>query len=119
MKKERPEELQSKTFKKTVACGSLFITVGFNGNPWEIFLNGGKTGTCRANLESLARILTLAFQSSDIMFDEIIDQLKGLRCDACSRKIAKSQANVKQRMPWSCSDAVARVLDSLDCKKEN
>jgi ribonucleoside-diphosphate reductase alpha chain len=110
-RKDRPEEIQSKTFKTKVACGTLFITVGYDDSgPIEIFLNGSKNGTCRANLEGLARALTLCFKYH-LPLDEVTEQISKIRCGACTNKIAKEgDKDKKQKMNWSCPDAVARTI---------
>jgi hypothetical protein len=114
MPNTRPEILDGSIKKVKVGCGALFITVGFNqGKIYEIFLNGSKLGGCRANQESIGRILSLAFRY-EIPTAEIIDQLALISCPACTR--AKAKLNDSEQIknaPTSCGDAVAKVLKQL------
>lgn len=117
--KNRPEEVKAKTIKTIVACGSIFVTIGYDeqGNPLELFLNGSKLGTCRGNLEALARLTTLLLKN-DINIDLIADQLYHIKCTSCLQKIAKSDIEDKNKLPWSCADAVAKILLKHKTRKE-
>jgi len=110
----RPEILEGKTKKLKVGCGTLFITLNYKENkPFEIFLNGSKMGGCRANQESLSRIITLLFRYS-IPIDEVIDQLDMIKCPACTRVKAKLENQVEiKNFPTSCGDAVAKFLKEI------
>lgn len=120
-KKERPDEVQSKTYKTRVSCGSMFVTVGCgdDGTPIEIFVQGSKLGTCRPNLEGLSRVLTLCFKYN-IPMEEIIDQISKINCHNCRVLIkAEPDKEKKKKMNWSCPDAVSRILGRFnDVKKK-
>lgn len=105
--------------KVKVGCGTLFIAVGYNrGKIHEIFLNGSKLGGCRANQESIGRILSLAFRY-EIPLEEIIDQLALISCPACTRAKAKlDDAEKVKNFPTSCGDAVAKLLRQLVDNKQ-
>jgi len=113
-KHTRPDMLDGGIKKVKVGCGTLFIAVGYNqGKIHEIFLNGSKLGGCRANQESIGRILSLAFRY-EIPLEEIIDQLTLITCPACTRAKAKLDDPDKiKNFPTSCGDAVAKLLRQL------
>jgi len=110
---ERPERLEGSIRKMRMPCGSLWIIVGVDakGYPREIFLEGSKAGTCRANLEGEARLATKLLQTKD--WNEVIDALKGIRCPACMRKIGALSDEEKKAHPWSCSDAITKEVEYL------
>jgi hypothetical protein len=106
----RPKKINSETFKYKVACGGLFITVGYDkdGKPTEVFLNGSKTGGCRSNQESLGRLVSLALRGGQL--EGVLDQLTGIICASCSRKKGELVPEERKHYPNSCGDAVARAL---------
>ena len=118
-KHDRPDMLDGGIKKVKVGCGTLFIAVGYNrGKIHEIFLNGSKLGGCRANQESIGRILSLAFRY-EIPLEEIIDQLALISCPACTRAKAKlDDAEKVKNFPTSCGDAVAKLLRQLVDNKQ-
>jgi hypothetical protein len=101
--------------QRVVACGNLWITIAENakGKPSRLFLNGGKDGTCEANLEAVARLTTLCLQSN-ISLQDIINQLERIKCPACERAKGKLTGEGRGKelkdFSWSCADAVAREL---------
>ena len=113
-KKERPDFLTGKTYKERVACGNLYVTINFlDDKPYEIFVDGSKEGTCRSNLEGLGRALTLCVRHA-VPISEIVDQIGRIRCPACfTQKGKESDVNKKREMPWSCPDAIAKILSRL------
>ena len=69
--------------KTTTGCGPLYVTINYdeNGNPFEIFNSIGKSGGCaQSQTESTGRMVSLALRSG-IGAEEIISQLKGIRCN--------------------------------------
>lgn len=96
------------TIDKRNACGKMFITINRdkNGNIVESFVNVGKTGTCKSNIDGINRLLSLALRSG-VKVDEIVDQLKGISCAACSRVKAKGE----KIDGLSCSDIIGRLLE--------
>ena len=110
----RPKDLEGKTRKIKVGCGTLYLTVNFHDKkPVELFLNGSKLGGCRANQEGLSRLVSLAFKTGTSVAD-VIDQLELIKCPACTRAKAKLDNEKEvQDFPTSCSDAVAKFLKSI------
>ena len=113
----RPKDLDGKTRKIKVGCGTLYLTVNFNNKkPVELFLNGSKLGGCRANQEGLSRLVSLAFKTGTDV-SEVIDQLELIKCPACTR--AKAKLNDEKEVkdyPTSCPDAVAKFLKTFEEK---
>jgi len=117
-KSDRPELIDGVTKKVKVGCGTLFITVGYDGaKVTEVFLNGSKLGGCRANQECIGRLLSLAFRHN-IPLTEVIDQMELIVCPACTRAKAKltDPKRIKE-FPTSCGDAVAKLLKQLVANK--
>ena len=100
----RPRTTRGFTTEFGVACGTLYITMnlGENMKPLETFLNTGKGGVCRANVEAISRLTSLLLRSG-VSHQHIVRQLKGIRCPVCL---------AQGKEVTSCSDALARVLSS-------
>lgn len=98
----RPPVTQGFTEKVKIGCGNLFITVNSDEHGvCEVFTNTGKAGGCPSQSEATARLASIAIRSG-VSLEEIVDQLKGIRCPSCLRK-----EGVKAT---SCPDAIARCL---------
>ena len=97
------------TDKYYTACGSFFLTINRdkNGNIVESFVNVSKNGTCKSNIDGLNRMISLALRSGTKV-DEIIDQLKGITCAACTRVKTKGDKKIDG---LSCPDIIAKALD--------
>lgn len=108
--------------QREVACGNLWVTIGEDkkGNPTRVFLNGGKEGTCEANLEAVGRLATLCLSNGQI--DPLIDQLRRIKCPACERAKGRLTGEGRQKelkdFAWSCPDALARELETYKNGKE-
>ena len=100
---ERPKTTYGVTSEFSVACGTLYVTLNFDedGNPIETFLTTGKGGVCRANVEAVSRTVSLALRSG-IAKEEVVKQLKGIRCPYCLSKNKKY---------LSCADALAKFIE--------
>lgn len=112
----RKRNTEQGTFnQRVVACGNLWILIGTDskGKPVRAFLEGGKMGTCHANLEAMGRLVTLCLQNN-VSLEDIIDQIERIKCPACERRKGKlaGEGNTKElkECVWSCPDAVAREL---------
>jgi ribonucleoside-diphosphate reductase alpha chain len=75
----RPEELEGITSKIKTGYGNLYITVNtFNGVPFEVFAQIGKSGySTMADTEAICRLISLGLRSG-IPVDTIVKQLKGI-----------------------------------------
>lgn len=94
------------TYCEKCACGTLYITVNrdTNGNVVETFVNVDKKGICKANVAAVNRLISLAMRSG-IKIDEIIDQIRGIDCPACTKS-----ANKTELSGLSCPDIIARTI---------
>lgn len=88
-----------------IGCGNLYVTVNYDDNGiCEVFTSTGKAGGCPSQSESTARLVSIALRSG-ISVEEIINQLKGIRCASTVR-----QAGLKCT---SCPDAIAKVIKKV------
>jgi len=97
------------TDKYTTACGSFYLTINRDkeGNIVESFVNTSKNGTCKSNIDGLNRLISLALRSGTKV-DEIVDQLKGITCSACTRVKTKGEKKING---LSCPDIIAKALE--------
>ena len=95
------------TYCKKCACGTLYITLNRDddGNVVESFIHTSKGGICQANTSAVNRLVSLCMRSG-VKTDEIIDQLKGITCGACT----KAMSNGIKLDGISCPDILARTL---------
>ncbi|MBL7157451.1 MAG: vitamin B12-dependent ribonucleotide reductase [Candidatus Omnitrophica bacterium] len=101
----RPDVIYGATTKIATGCGNLYITINEDGEglPFEVFMQMGKAGGCAmSQLEAIGRLLSLALRSG-IDLNSIIEQLRGIRCPSPSWE--------KGGRIFSCSDAIARVIE--------
>ena len=102
----------NKTYGTTIdrksACGKMFITINRDekGNIVESFVNVGKSGICKSNIDGINRLVSLSLRSG-VKVEEIIDQLRGIICPACTKVKAKGE----KIDGASCADIIGRVLE--------
>ena len=103
------------TYCKKCACGTLYITLNRDddGNVVESFIHTSKGGICQANTSAVNRLVSLCMRSG-VKTDEIIDQLKGITCGACT----KAMSNGIKLDGISCPDILARTLIEF-CKPKD
>lgn len=107
MPRDRDEITEGITKKSSIGCGKLYITANYDEKGLvEVFTNLGKGGGCPAQTEATARLISLCLRSN-IKPEEIIGQLKGIRCHST---IAKKANNPAIKV-LSCPDAIARTLE--------
>ncbi|MFH1790985.1 MAG: vitamin B12-dependent ribonucleotide reductase, partial [Candidatus Omnitrophota bacterium] len=114
MPRPRPNVTTGTTTKVTTGCGNLYVTINEDEQnlPFEVFMQMGKAGGCAmSQLEAIGRLLSLAMRSG-IEIRSVIEQLKGIRCPSPSWE--------KGGRIFSCSDAIARVIEQrlIKAKKE-
>lgn len=95
------------TFCKKCACGTLYVTTNCDseGNLVEIFTHTSKGGICQANLNAETRMASLALRAG-VRVDEVIDQLKGITCPACTA--VKARGGKLDGI--SCPDIIAKTI---------
>jgi len=101
----RPVVTNGTTTKVATGCGNLYITINVDDRslPFEVFIQMGKAGGCAASqLEAIGRLVSLALRSG-VENSKIVEQLRGIRCPSPSWE--------KSGRIFSCSDAIARVLE--------
>ena len=104
-KRPRPDITFGTTEKTKIGCGKLYITI--NSDQYgisEVFTSTGRGGGCRSQSEATSRLISLALRSG-IPIEEIIHQLKGIRCAAAIKR--NGVPNV------SCPDAIARAIKNF------
>lgn len=101
--KGRPDTLQGITNKIKTGFGNLYVTINtFNGRPFEVFAQIGKSGyDTMADTEAISRLISLALRSG-IDVETIIEQLRGIGGDA---PVYGSGGLIR-----SVPDAIAKVL---------
>ncbi|WP_300298353.1 vitamin B12-dependent ribonucleotide reductase, partial [uncultured Intestinimonas sp.] len=101
----RPDVTMGYTEKVKIGCGKLFITVNYDEHGiCEVFTNTGRAGGCPSQSEATARLVSIALRSG-VDSDEIITQLKGIRCPSCIR-----QPGIPVT---SCPDAIAKAIQKV------
>jgi len=103
-KTERPSILPSECTKVETGCGSIYITVGFyEGNPFEVFITRGHTGTCVYSMnEALGRSISIGLQHG-VPLENYVKTLRGIQCE-------KPLDFPKDKRCTSCADGLAKVL---------
>ena len=106
-----------KTYCKKTACGTLYITVNCNDNNEvvETFVHTSKGGICQSNINAINRMVSLNLRSG-VKVEEVIDQLRGITCPACTRVMAQGT----KLDGISCPDIISRTIkefaDSVEDK---
>jgi len=103
--RKRPEVLKGTTRLVKTGCGNIYVTIteDDDGNIFELFTSMGKAGGCASSQsEAIGRLISLALRSG-IDPQEIVKQLKGVRCH---QPVWHSGGQV-----LSCSDAIAKALE--------
>lgn len=98
----RPAAVYGMTERMKIGCGNLYVTVNYDENGiCEVFTNTGKAGGCPSQSEATARLVSVALRSG-VSVDEVIDQLKGIRCPSTIRN--------PDLKCTSCPDAMSKVI---------
>ena len=101
----RPDVTMGYTEKVKIGCGNLYITVNYDEQGiCEVFTNTGRAGGCPSQSEATARLMSVALRAG-VNSDELIQQLKGIRCPSCLRQ--------KGVPVTSCPDAIAKAIEKV------
>jgi ribonucleoside-diphosphate reductase alpha chain len=105
--RQRPRVTHGVTLLMHTGCGRMYVTVNEDEQgACEIFTQLGKSGGCTASqAEAVSRLVSLALRSG-VNQEEIISQLKGIRCP--SPTLAEGGAIL------SCADAIGKALENYN-----
>lgn len=103
--RKRPDMIKGATRLMKTGCGNLYVTINEDdkGQLFELFTSMGKAGGCASSQsEAIGRLVSLAFRSN-IEYEEVIKQLKGISCHQPSW--------TDGGRVLSCSDAIAKAIE--------
>lgn len=104
--RKRPAVMRGFTEQVRIGCGKLYVTVNYDDEGiCEVFTNTGKHGGCPSQSEAVGRLTSLSLRSG-IKMEDVVRQLKGIRCPSTIRQHGLQVL--------SCPDAIAKVLRQAD-----
>ncbi|MBI2487724.1 MAG: adenosylcobalamin-dependent ribonucleoside-diphosphate reductase [Deltaproteobacteria bacterium] len=109
---KRPQFLQGFTEAIKTGYGNLYVTVNtYEGRPFEVFVQIGKSGyTTMADAEAIGRLTSLALRSG-ISVKDVVEQLEGIG--------GASPVFSDGKLVMSIPDAIAAVLKKHFVSQEN
>jgi hypothetical protein len=111
---ERKWALDGITYHIPSGCGTCHITVNFQDNkPVEIYAKSSAKGGCKANMEAIGRIMSIALQDG-VSIDRLLEQCDTIRCPTAMAAKDKTVFNVlgdsKKYFVLSCPHAVGMAI---------
>ncbi|RCK77830.1 MAG: Ribonucleotide reductase of class II (coenzyme B12-dependent) [Candidatus Ozemobacter sibiricus] len=104
----RPTRTTGVTERTPIGCGNLYVTVNSDEQGiCEVFTSLGRAGGCPSQSEATARLASMALRAG-IDVQEIIDQLKGIRCLSTLKRSGPNGRKV-----LSCPDAIGRAIEQV------
>jgi ribonucleoside-diphosphate reductase alpha chain len=101
----RPNITQGMTLRINTGCGRMYVTLNEDEQGLcELFTQLGKSGGCTASQsEAIARLISLALRSG-INPEDIVGQLKGIRCPTPN--------GIGESSILSCADGIAKAIET-------
>ena len=110
-KRPRPNVTFGETVKTKIGCGAMYITVNSDEHGiCEVFTSLGRNGGCPSQSEATSRLISLALRSG-VSVEDVIDQLKGIRCMNTMRQGGIKQADGS--VVLSCPDAIGKTMERV------
>ena len=110
-KRARPNTTYGETIKTKIGCGAMYITVNSDEHGiCEVFTSLGRNGGCPSQSEATSRLISLALRSG-VSVEDVIDQLKGIRCMNTMRQGGIKQADGS--VVLSCPDAIGKTMERV------
>lgn len=100
---KRPQTLEGFTEVIKTGYGSLYVTINtYEGNPFEVFIQIGKSGySTMADAEAIGRLVSLSLRSG-VNVKDVVEQLEGIG--------GASQVYSEGKLVMSIPDAIATIL---------
>lgn len=105
----RPERTYGTTERFMIGCGNLYVTVNADEHGiCEVFTSLGRGGGCPSQSEAASRLASMSLRAG-VDVQEVIDQLKGIRCMSTIKRAAMS-GGIKV---LSCPDAIGKAIEQF------
>lgn len=105
----RPARTIGTTEMYPTGCGKLYVSVNYdNVGLCEVFTSTGRSGGCPSQSEAVGRLVSLALRSG-VSEEEIINQLKGIRCMSTMRLRKNGAVDTKA---LSCPSAIGQAIEN-------
>lgn len=109
--RSRPERTFGVTERAKIGCGNLYVTVNSDEKGiCEVFTSLGRNGGCPSQSEATARLISMALRSG-VDVQEIIEQLKGIRCMSTLKREGTMAGGIRV---LSCPDAIGKAIEQYN-----
>jgi ribonucleoside-diphosphate reductase alpha chain len=108
---KRPTKMTSNTFAVSTGAGKMYVTISdYNGRPWEVFLNLGKSGQIYNTFsEAIGRLISIGLQNN-VPMDFITKTLIGINSNRTTWHRFE-ETDKKPTQILSIPDGLAQLLD--------